>query len=172
MNDVKKIIKNLIEFQIDNIKNLLVTMNNNIKMKIQMDNYINNKDNIEIIKNKLNIFNGDIHFRNEYYISLINNFNKICFSYDKNISQIKESIIKIQTILYNNCSNEIKNIFNLKEEKINEQIIKIFEYDKFLSNLQKINFSFDSYLYLNSGEILLNQISKIYNKIKEIPLPV
>ena len=95
MNDVKKIIKNLIEFQIDNIKNLLVTMNNNIKMKIQMDNYINNKDNVEIIKNKLNIFNGDIHFRNEYYISLINNFNKICFSYDKNISQIKESIINI-----------------------------------------------------------------------------
>ena len=138
MNDIKKCLKNLNEYQIDNIKKLLVAMKNNINLKNQMDNNINEKDDIETIKNKLNILNGKINFRNEYYIILINNFNQIFNSYEKNVSQIKENINKIQSIIYKNYSNKINNIFNLKEEKIDEQLIKLFEYDKFISNIQKM----------------------------------
>jgi hypothetical protein len=138
MNDIKKCVKNLNEYQIDNIKKLLVAMKNNLNLKYQMDNYINEKEDIETIKNKLNILNGKIHFRNEYYIILINNFNQILNSYEKNISQIKENIIKIQSIIYKNYLNKINNIFNLKEEIIDQQLIKLFEYDKFISNIQKM----------------------------------
>jgi hypothetical protein len=138
MNDIKKCVKNLNEYQIDNIKKLLVAMKNNLNLKYQMDNYINEKEDIETIKNKLNILNGKINFRNEYYIILINNFNQILNSYEKNISQIKENIIKIQSIIYKNYLNKINNIFNLKEEIIDQQLIKLFEYDKFISNIQKM----------------------------------
>ena len=118
MNDIKKCLKNLNEYQIDN--------------------YINEKEDIETIKNKLNILNGKIHFRNEYYIILINNFNQIFNSYEKNVSKIKENINKIQSIIYKNYLNKINNIFNLKEEIIDQQLIKLFEYDKFISNIQKM----------------------------------
>ena len=71
MNDIKKCLKNLNEYQIDNIKELLNAMKNNLNLKNQMDNFINENDNIETIKNKLNILNGKINFRNQYYIILI-----------------------------------------------------------------------------------------------------
>ena len=138
MNDIKKCLKNLNEYQIDNIKKLLVAMKNNLNLKNQMDNFINENDNIETIKNKLNILNGKINFRNQYYIILINNFNQILNAYEKNVLEIKENNIKIQSIIYKNYSNKINNIFNLKEEIIDQQLIKLFEYDKFISNIQKM----------------------------------
>ena len=89
MNDIKKCVKNLNEYQIDNIKELLNAMKNNLNLKNQMDNFINENDNIETIKNKLNILNGKINFRNQYYIILINNFNQILNAYEKNVLEIK-----------------------------------------------------------------------------------
>lgn len=173
--DNYEFIKNLCEEK-NNIKKLIIKINNKINLISGIDLILKNKNEIyEIIQNLNNEYNIiliDTGTNNNEYNNLIMKFSdEIIFLIEANLIQIKKSINLLNNYTNNfNIENKKINIINNKKtnDSVDEIILKnIFSEYNFLGNIF-FNKNYNKLINKNMNKKYINKkIKKEYKKISQ-----
>ena len=173
--DNYEFIKNLCEEK-NNIKKLIIKINNKINLISGIDLLLKNKNEIyEIIQNLNNEYNIiliDTETDNNEYNNLIMKFSdEIIFLIEANLIQIKKSINLLNNYTNNfNIENKKINIINNKKanDSVDEIILKnIFSEYNFLGNIF-FNKNYNKLINKNMNKKYINKkIKKEYKKISK-----
>ena len=170
MENIKKSTKKLKEYFIPNMISTLVSLQNNINIKKKLSGSITNFTDEKMIIYYIKIISEDKSLLTQNTNILLSNYFKTINTYQTNLEKIKNEILNVQKILVENKLEEIKDLFESKEnkkEKINSYLNLIALNEKY-SKLLKINWELIDFKdYFNNPDKLLKSISSIYGKLKE-----
>lgn len=142
MNEIKKCIKKIRDFYIENIKSNLIAMNKNVQIKHQLDMVLTGEKEINEIINMFSITNKDKLFFDKNYTLLIDNFNKITKNYCDNVNNLKTELKKIENILATKYSNEIELLFtssNNDEMNVkNKNFLELIQINNFIQQFYEM----------------------------------
>ena len=170
MENIKKSTKKLKEYFIPNMIETLVSLQNNINIKKKLSNSIMNFTDEKMIIYYIKIISEDKSLLTKNSNILLSNFFKTINTYETNLEKIKNEISTVQKILIENKLEEIKALFESKEnkkEKINTYLNLVDLNEKY-SKLLRINWDLIDFKdYFNNPDKLLKAITIIYENLKE-----
>ena len=142
MNEIKKCIKKIRDFYIENIKSNLIAMNKNVQIKHQLDMVLTGEKEINEIINMFSLTNKDKLFFDKNYTLLIDNFNKITKNYCDNVNNLKTELKKIENILTTKYSNEIELLFtssnNDEMNFKNKNLLELIQINNFIQQFYEM----------------------------------
>ena len=171
MENIKKCTKKLNEYYIPNMLETLVSMQNNIKIKENLNKSIMNFTDEKSLIYYIKIISEDKTLISNNLNNILLNFFKLINAYENNLQKIKNEILSVQKILIENKEEEINELFN-SAENINKQkmatYISLIELNNKYSKLLKINWdSIDFKDYFSNPDKLLKSITNIYKDLKQ-----
>ena len=170
MENIKKCTKKLKEYFIPNMIETLVSMQNNINIKKQLSKSILDFTDEKMIIHYIKILSADKSLLVQNSNILLSNYFQIINTYESTLEKIKNEILTVQKILIDNKEEEIKDLFESKEnkkDKINTYL-NLIEINEKYSKLIKINWkSIDFKDYFNNPNKLLKAIVNIYDQLNE-----
>ena len=101
---------------------------------------------------------------------LLTNYFKTINTYETNLEKIKNEILTVQKILLENKLEEIKDLFESKENKKDKikTYLNLIELNEKYSKLLRINWNLIDFKdYFNNPDNLLKAITIIYENLKE-----
>ena len=174
MENIKKSEKKLKDYYIPNMLNILISLNNNIQIKNELNKSIMNSiDEKEIIYYIKLLSNNNSLIKDNSNI-LLKNYIQILNSYKTTLENIKNELLNIQKELLLNKESEIRDLFTqnskeIGEEKKNNKIyLNLIELDTKYSKLLRINWNSIEFIdYFKNPEKLKKNITQIYSQLKE-----
>ena len=117
MENIKKSTKKLKEYFIPNMIETLVSLQNNINIKKKLSNSIMNFSDEKMIIYYIKLISEDKSLLTKNSNILLSNYFKTINTYETNLEKIKNEISTVQKILIENKLEEIKALFESKENK-------------------------------------------------------
>ena len=170
MENIKKCTKKLKEYYIPNMLETLVSLQNNIKIKEKLYKSILdfNDEKTIICYSKIIPENKTLIGENSNII--LRNYFQIINTYENILQKIKNEILSVQKILIETKEQEIKDLFELKENKTDKMksYINLIELNEQYSKLLKINWDSVNFKdYFSNSDKLLKTIVNIYEQLNE-----
>ena len=170
MENIKKCTKKLKDYFIPNMLETLVSMQNNINIKEKLSQSIMNFTDEKMIIYYIKIFSEDKSLFLQNSNKILSNYFQLINTYESILQKIKNEILTVQKILINNKQEEIKELFESKENKKEKMNIylQLIELSEKYNKLLKINWdSVDFKDYFSNPDKLLKSIINIYQELKE-----
>ena len=171
MENIKKCTKKLNEYYIPNMLETMISMQNNIKIKENLNKSIMNFTDEKSLIHYIKIISEDKTLISNNLNNILSNFFKLINTYENNLQKIKNEILSVQKILLENKEEEIKDLFtsqqNIKKEKM-PIYLSLIEINQKYSKLLKINWEIVDFKdYFSNSDKLLKSLINIYQQLKE-----
>ena len=171
MENIKKCTKKLNEYYIPNMLETMISMQNNIKIKENLNKSIMNFTDEKSLIHYIKIISEDKTLISNNLNNILSNFFKLINTYENNLQKIKNEILSVQKILLENKEEEIKDLFT-SQQKIKKEKMSIYlsliEINQKYSKLLKINWDLVDFKdYFSNSDKLLKSLINIYQQLKE-----
>ena len=171
MENIKKCTKKLNEYYIPNMLETMISMQNNIKIKENLNKSIMNFTDEKSLIHYIKIISEDKTLISNNLNNILSNFFKLINTYENNLQKIKNEILSVQKILLENKEEEIKDLFTSQQKKKKEKMpiyLSLIEINQKYSKLLKINWEIVDFKdYFSNSDKLLKSLINIYQQLKE-----